>query len=120
MWVRNQGMAVIACTGDELDLARTCGVNPRHVVLRCSPMTATIRHGAALGVVRGHRTVSFPDGVDARVRPAPDADQLDRRISRHLAAGSTQQLAAIASAMDEGCSQWRLPRPAVALAPVGT
>src|SRR4051812_47272110 len=51
-WVRTHRLAVIACGDDELDLAEACGVSPKHVMLRCSPMTATIRHGAAFGVAR--------------------------------------------------------------------
>lgn len=179
-WVRAHGLAVTVCGGEELDLVESSGVRPIHVVVRCSPVSHTIRRAAELGVVRfvvsTDRHVDVLAGCAAPIRhvylddrgPAVlgerrldvvgmhcDVDDskgspewgvvTERLLSRmalmhtfglrltriSLAGGSTEtwlaggtaELKAVASAVDEaldaGCARWRLPRPAVVLAPLG-
>lgn len=178
-WVRNHGLAVTVCGDDDLDLVHRSGIRPIHVVLRCSPVTGTIRRAAELGVVRfvvsadrhvavlagcsqpstfvylddegpvvlGERRLDVI-GLHCDVGDSRGAQQwgaaterlLDRmglmqtcgsRLTRiSLAGGSattwlsgdTDELRVIASAVDDaldaGCARWRLPRPAVELAPL--
>lgn len=179
-WVRAHGLAVTACGDEELDLVEVSGVQPIHVVVRCSPVTQTIRRAAALGVVRfvvsTERHVDVLSACEGLTRqvlldeqgPAVlgerrldvvgmhcDVDDsrgvvewglaAERLLSRmalmktcgsqltriSLAGGSADtwlaggatELKAIASAVDDaldaGCARWRLPRPAVTLAPLG-
>lgn len=176
---RAHGIAVTACGDEDLDLVLAAGVRPVHVVLRCNPVSDTIRRAATLGVVRF--VVSTDRHVEVlccspqptkhiylenRASAALCADRLDvvgihcdvddpagaaewgaaaeRLLSRmaqlrsrgskpariSLAGGAaaswlsghTARLRAIASAvddaLDEGCARWRLPRPAVVLAPL--
>lgn len=179
-WVRAHGLAVTACGDEELDLVESSGVQPVHVILRCDPVTPTIRRAAALGVVRF--VVSTERHVDVLSRwedpprqvllddqgPAVlgerrldvvgmhcDVDDsqgavewgvaAERLLSRmalmktcglqltrislaggsagRWLAGGAEELKAIASAVDDaldaGSARWRLPRPAVVLAPLG-
>lgn len=179
-WVRTHGVTVNACGDDELELVRAGGVRSTQVVLRCGPVTETIRRAVGLGVV--HFVVSTERHVDVLAACAKQkmyvylddrgpavigerrleivgmhcdvddsggslewgaaAERLLCRIALmktcglpltriSLAGGSVatwlaggrQELTAIASAvddaLDEGCDRWRLPRPAVALAPLG-
>ncbi len=179
-WVRTHGLAVTVCGDDDLDLVQRSGIRPIHVVLRCGPVTGTIRRATELGVVRfvvsadrqvavlagcsrpptfvylddqgpvvlGERRLDViglhcdvGDSRGAQGWGVATERLLDRmalmqtcgsqltRIS--LAGGSvetwlsggTDDLRAIASAVDDaldaGCARWRLPRPAVELAPLG-
>jgi diaminopimelate decarboxylase len=177
-WVRRHKVAVMVCGDDELDLVRAVGVRPVHVVLRCCPMTQTIRRAAALGVVRyvvsTDRHIDALTGCAAPAKHVYLADQGPAALSERLRdvvgmhgdvddsrgvhewgaaaerllgrmalmrerrltltrisltggsaatwlAGGGHELTAIATAideaLDEGCARWRLPRPAVALAP---
>lgn len=179
-WVRAHGLAVTACGDEELDLIEVSGVHPTHVVLRCSPVTQTIRRAAAFGamrfVVSTERHVDVLSACEGPARQVLLDDQgpavlgerrLDvvgmhcdvddsqgavewgaaaqRLLSRmslmkscglqltriSLAGGSadtwlaggTKEIKAIASAVDDGldagCARWRLPRPAVIVAPLG-
>lgn len=177
--MRSHGLAVTACGDDELDLVQASGVRPVNVVLRCSPVTQTIRRAADLGVVRyvvstdrhvdvlagcaqptkhvylddqgpavlGEKRLDVVgihcdvDDSQGAVEWGAAAERLLCRVSLlhtcgldltriSLAGGSadtwlaggTRELTAIASAideaLDEGCTRWRLPRPAVVLGPL--
>ena len=179
-WVRAHGLAVTACGGEELELVRAAGVRPLHVVLRCCPVSETIRRAAGLGVVRfvvssdrhvdaltacpqpskyvyldeagpavaGERRLDIV-GMHCDVADPDDPGQWGGAAERLLGrmaqmrswgaeltrislaggpasawlAGDTRGLGAIAcavdDALDDGCARWRLPRPAVVLAPLG-
>lgn len=95
-WVRTHRLAVIACGDDDLGLTEACGVSPRHVVLRCSPMTATIRHGAASGVVRyvvsTDRQIDVLAGCPAQAKHVY-LDDRDPRCSGSAASMSSECIA---------------------------
>lgn len=180
-WVRTHGITVNACGDDELGVVRASGVRPARVVLRCGPVTQTLRAAAGRGITQFIvSTERHVDVLAACAQDAPISVYLDdhgpvvigeRRLNVigihcdvddssgalewgaaaerllcrtalmrtcglpltriSLAGGSAstwlggggQELTAIAAAvddaLDEGCARWRLPRPAVTLAPLG-
>jgi diaminopimelate decarboxylase len=180
-WVRTHGITVFACGDDELGVVQASGMRPAQVVLRCGPVTETLRGAVALGVTQfivstdrhvdvlaacaqekamsvclddhgpvviGERRLNVigihcdVDDSNGALEWGAVAERLLCRIALmrtcglpltriSLAGGSattwlaggSQELTTIASAvddaLDEGCARWRLPRPAVTLAPLG-
>lgn len=141
--IRDQGCAVTACGDDELDLAVASDVIPSDVVIRCASDSATIRRGASFGVMRyvvsterhiavlaensafakhvyleergpvvlGERRLNIL-GMHCEVGDYRGPSEWAAAVERLLARAS-----AIDGALDEGCTRWRLPRPAVVLTP---